>query len=310
MGHSSSAWASIMADDDWQGDVSVFGFDVVGFTQQFDQARQVATKELTNRILQQAAREAGVVEQHSWWVDAGDGGYQLIRGDSRQALRILEKFVTLMDNENRFRAPHAQVHLRYALNYGPVHRSGAGAAQCLIGDAINDCARLLSGIAKGNIGQVVASASFKDQVLRFGRVHPGLFTRLPDVVDKHDKAHEVWNVCQQPGYGVPVSVRVSNSTTGGSTNNRSMSGSPSDRFRHTRSDDKFHSSAVNPPAARPAYCAALKVLEHDTSRFANENSESSDLVRDVDSPWCPRMVIIPAGRFLMGSSSREADRKL
>ncbi len=30
--------------------------------------------------------------------------------------------------------------------------------------------------------------------------------------------------------------------------------------------------------------------------------------RDVDAPWCPEMVVIPAGRFLMGSSSAEAER--
>jgi hypothetical protein len=192
-----------MAGDDWQGDVAVFAFDIAGFTR-FDHAAQLAAKELTERVLQRAAREAGVsVEEQSWWADAGDGGYLLIAGDPRQALRVLERFVTLIERENARLVEDARVRLRYALHYGLVHRSGTGAGQRLVGDAINNCARLLSGIAKDNTGQVVASGVYRDRVLAFGRVNAGLFTRLPDIVDKHGKRHEVWNVCQQPGFGLP-----------------------------------------------------------------------------------------------------------
>ena len=30
--------------------------------------------------------------------------------------------------------------------------------------------------------------------------------------------------------------------------------------------------------------------------------------RDVDAPWCPEMVVIPAGKFLMGSPPDEKER--
>ena len=32
--------------------------------------------------------------------------------------------------------------------------------------------------------------------------------------------------------------------------------------------------------------------------------------RDVDEPWCPEMVVLPAGEFLMGSPPDEPERPL
>jgi class 3 adenylate cyclase len=151
-----------------------------------------------------AAEETGTKIAQTMWADAGDGGYLLIKDDPRLPLRMLERFVWLIGQRNELLVEGARVRLRYALHYGPVFRKGSGRKQQLVGDAINDCARLLSGIAKDRIGQVVASGAYRDKVLTFGTIHAGLFTRLPDITDKHGKRHEVWNVCQKPGFGIEV----------------------------------------------------------------------------------------------------------
>jgi hypothetical protein len=85
-----------------------------------------------------------------------------------------------------------------------VHREGHGDGQRLVGDAINNCARLLAGMRKERIGQAVASGAYRERALAFGTVYSDLFTRLKDVTDKHGKSHEVWNVRQTPGFGIEV----------------------------------------------------------------------------------------------------------
>jgi len=189
--------------NNWQGDVSVFSYDIVGFTK-FDQSGQVRAKEFTDDILTKAIDGLGISVEQKSWADTGDGGFLLISGDARQALRVLEKYVRLITEANKDRLPERRVRLRYALHYGMVHRGGAGKGQHLIGDAINNCARLLAGMRKEHVGQVVASGDYRNKVLAFGTVPEELFTRLKDITDKHGGSHEVWNVRQSPGYGIDV----------------------------------------------------------------------------------------------------------
>jgi hypothetical protein len=192
-----------MSRSDWQGDVSVFAFDIVGFTR-FDLQGQLRAKRLTDDVLDQALEELGISVAQRSWADAGDGGYLLINGDSRQALKVLERFVFLIKAANDDRIPERRVQLRYALHHGLVHREGNGDGQRLVGDAINNYARLLAGMRKEHIGQVVASGAYRERALAFGTISSDLFTRLKDIVDKHADSHEVWNVRQTPGFGIEV----------------------------------------------------------------------------------------------------------
>jgi hypothetical protein len=193
-----------MASKDWQGEVSVFAFDIVGYSQR-DNAGQLAIKSTTEDVLAKAGSRAADIKDRGWtaWADAGDGGYLLISGDPRQALGVLEEFVRLIDGKNSRRLPEWRIELRYALNYGPVYGDGQGDARKLVGDAINDCARLLDGMKqyRDPIGRVVASGSYRKRVLAFGQVADALFTRLRDITDKHGNSHEVWNLYKHPGYG-------------------------------------------------------------------------------------------------------------
>jgi hypothetical protein len=189
-----------MADESWQGDVSVFAFDVVGYSARSN-ADQLKIARTTQECLEKAGDKAEEIRQREWtsWADAGDGGYLLMSGDPRKALEVLEAFVGLIESDNLTRLAQYHIELRYALNYGSVYRENGR----LTGNAINDCARLLDGMKKYTepTGRVVASGSYKSKVLEFGQVPEGLFARLADIEDKRKQAHEVWNVRKLPGYG-------------------------------------------------------------------------------------------------------------
>lgn len=189
-----------MADTSWQGDVSVFAFDVVDYSKRLN-ADQLDIKSTTEDCLKKAGVKAEQIRNQEWtnWADAGDGGYLLMGGDPRKALEVLEAFVALIERHNKRSLPEYQIELRYALNYGPVYSENGR----LTGNAINDCARLLDGMKKYTqpTGRVVASGAYKTKVLEFGQVLEGLFTQLSDIADKHGNAHEVWNVRKLPGFG-------------------------------------------------------------------------------------------------------------
>ena len=192
-----------MAGPDWQGDVAVFAFDVVGYSPQRPR-EQLAIRQLTDRLRDEAVRAAGVsIEGRKAWSDAGDGGYLSISGDPRQALRVLEHFVRELEAENERRLPNHRVALRYALHYGSVSISGEVEPRLVIGNAINDCERLLAGMRKNLLGQVVASATFVDKVEAFGPVGVR-FEPLQPIVDKHGNEHSVFNVRKDPGFGIEV----------------------------------------------------------------------------------------------------------
>jgi hypothetical protein len=162
-----------MPRSDWQCDVSVFAFDIVGFTR-FDSQGQLRAKSLTDNVLTRVLDELGIRAEQRGWADAGDGGYLLISGDSRDALRILNRFVFRITAENADRIPERRVQLRYALHHGLVHSQGEGEARRLVGDAINNCARLLAGMRKEHVGQAVASGAYRERALAFGTVSSDL----------------------------------------------------------------------------------------------------------------------------------------
>ena len=187
----------------FQGNVAVFGYDIIGFTGP-NQADQVDAKALTDRVLEAAKKAASLSPDQVDYQDAGDGGYLIIKTDARRALDVLEAFVRGMEGENKKLQEQYRVSNRYAIHYDTISIDGEGANRRYLGDAINICARLLSGMRKDYREQAVCSGAYRSHVLTFGSIDERLFTRLKDIVDKHGKHHEVWNLYKSPGYGIPV----------------------------------------------------------------------------------------------------------
>lgn len=194
-----------MADSSWQGDVAVFAFDIVGYGKRSN-ADQLDVKNTTEDALKKASAKATEIRAQGWtaWADAGDGGYLLLSGDPRQALEVLEAFVGEIERYNKKARPEWQIDLRYALNYGPAYSKADDGSTKLVGNAINDCARLLDGMKRyqNPTGRVVASGAYKVKALQFGQLPDGLVQRLHDIEDKHGDHHEVWNARKLPGFGL------------------------------------------------------------------------------------------------------------
>lgn len=55
--------------------------------------------------------------------------------------------------------------------------------------------------------------------------------------------------------------------------------------------------------------SAKEVTKQSSQTPVAEGLQPLQLFRDVDAPWCPEMVVIPAGRFIMGSPTVEEGRR-
>ena len=66
-----------------------------------------------------------------------------------------------------------------------------------------------------------------------------------------------------------------------------------------------------PDALRAGAVDEVSAKEATTQSSAvstGQEREPLSVFRDIDAPWCPEMVVIPAGRFVMGSPESEAGR--
>ncbi len=55
--------------------------------------------------------------------------------------------------------------------------------------------------------------------------------------------------------------------------------------------------------------SAKEATTLSSAASARQQREPLSVFRDIDAPWCPEMVVIPAGRFVMGSPASEAGRE-
>ena len=183
----------------WAGRAHVFGYDIVAYSTR-DHHAQKSVVALTSAARSQA--KAATADPDPVWCDAGDGGYLIIRGDVRSPMRALDAFVSSVAAQNLVRDPRYRVALRYAIHVGPVEIFEENGDRQVVGDAVNECARLLAGIPKANVGQVVASGGYRDELVMFDPMQAPLFAKLPDTVDKHGRSHPAWNVRKAPIYGI------------------------------------------------------------------------------------------------------------
>ena len=185
---------------EWAGRAYVFAYDIVGYARRAHHGQQQAV-ELTANARQAAT--AALSGATTVWCDAGDGGYLLIHSDVRAPLNALEAFAASVAAQNAVRLEEFRVALRYALDVGPVQISeGRDGERQVVGDAINNCARLLSGMPKENLGQVVVSGTYRDELVGFYPGDAANFTLLADIIDKHGGRHVVWNLWKPPHVGM------------------------------------------------------------------------------------------------------------
>ena len=195
-----------MSEQDWTGDALILGIDVIGYTR-FAEVDQVRIVKTVDRVLVSAAETAKIEVLGHHWLDAGDGGYHVIRGDVRSALSVCEAFVRGLTEELDPWQDDKRFGCRYAIHCGDVKRSSGQMGSKFTGDAINNCARLLGGMSKDYTGQVVCSGTYKDRLCKFGTEIEELFQRLADVTDKHGDVHQVFNIRRIPGLGVTVEAK-------------------------------------------------------------------------------------------------------
>ena len=198
-------------------DGPIVALDIFEYSRR-EEREQVDAQRLVDRILSESCAAIGASILGADWVDAGDGGFLLIQGDLRAGLHVLEAFVGRLADENRRRAEQFRVHLRFALHYGTVRlwdgRQGHNAAA----NALNESARLLAGMASANIGQIVCSGIYRQQLVTIGDKDPTIFARLRDTVDKHGNRHEVWNVHRAPSLGIDPPSECRHSPVGPAVN--------------------------------------------------------------------------------------------
>jgi hypothetical protein len=177
----------------------VVGMDITSYALK-NIRQQRAAQGHVDRCLQEANRIARPGKALPAWLDAGDGGYALFDCSELTVLNLLTDFYALLARTNEDLAPENLVVVRTALHIGQVISWTTDLGAKYTSHAINDCARLLSGMNRKNGNQVVCSGEFFRKLNTLDEVVKSV--RLRDVKDKHGGNHEVWNIRREPGFGV------------------------------------------------------------------------------------------------------------
>jgi hypothetical protein len=156
-----------------------------------DQALSIA---LENRIDKS-------LKEHRW-LDGGDGGYALFEWASgRDVLTFIEVVCEHIKRENATKRDESKVSFRFAIHFGKVLCWKSDSSSRYTSDAINQCARFLTGMSHDS-GRIICSGIFCEKISGIDSVV--LMQRVKDVVDKHDIPHEVYNLQKIPGLGLPI----------------------------------------------------------------------------------------------------------
>ncbi|MEM8754171.1 MAG: hypothetical protein AAGF90_14430, partial [Pseudomonadota bacterium] len=184
-----------MAEIEWTKPVYIMGCDLIAYTDAKPFAQSAAKAKIDRWQATAVPRGA----KHLGWADAGDGGYLLLDGPPDCAAEALRRFWTSNENEDRLK-------FRYCLNHGMVTKQTGQTGPLFSGDGMNEAARLLNGMDKDRLGQIVCSGAYRRILER--EVEPGRyeFTRVPDIEGKRDERFEAWNFRMPGGPGVPIAT--------------------------------------------------------------------------------------------------------
>lgn len=188
---------------------TVIGLDVISYSTK-ELKDQVAAQRLVDRCLDSAInRNWKWAPNDVHWIDAGDGGFLLLNGHADVAISTIADFQQMVNVETENWDSEKRVLFRYALHSDLVMRWDGTFGSKFTGNALNDCARLLNGMNKEQVGQVICSGNFLDSVEAFGKI-PVNKQRLTDTIDKHGQAHRRFNLFRTPEFGVPALEREIN----------------------------------------------------------------------------------------------------
>lgn len=166
---------------------SVVFLDIAGYTGR-PVVQQIDIKQHLQDITAAAIRL--VPESDRIMIDTGDGAALCFFGDPEEALfTALNIRATILGDVDALPVPYQ---VRIGINLGPVKvvQSISGQRNPL-GDGINNAQRVM-GFANPN--QILVSRSFHDVVACLSSEHTQIFRHLGERHDKHDKAHDVYEV--------------------------------------------------------------------------------------------------------------------
>ena len=179
----------------------VLGLDIEGYSKKPVQAQMRAQKKLEEWVVA-SSEAAGLYHDTSMinWIDAGDGGYLLFETEYVKAVNFLDNFYREVVDHNSTSNPDASINVRSAVHCEDAIRWSGKLGTKYAGNALIVCARILDSMNRNYSNQTVCSGVFLRKVSATGmRVEP---LRMPDQIDKHGFAHEVWNIMKSPGFGV------------------------------------------------------------------------------------------------------------
>ncbi|HEY5723181.1 MAG TPA: hypothetical protein VIT45_12745 [Allosphingosinicella sp.] len=180
-------------------DFIIAGLDITSYALK-TLAQQRSAQDRVDRCLQEAVQAHRPKRQLPLWLDAGDGGYALFDWGEREVLGLLTDFYARLARVNAEVTPENRVVVRIALHKGQIICWRTKLGSKYTSTAINDCARLLTGMSRKHESQVVCSGEFFKAISTLDEVAKAV--RLRDIEDKHGGQHEVWNLRREPGFGV------------------------------------------------------------------------------------------------------------
>lgn len=187
-------------------DYVVLGLDIIKYSQKLFRDQKMAQEKI-DRCFNEAVREKQPPCRNDLphWIDAGDGGYALFNWAELEVLEVLKEFYRKLKRENAsFTDEKYKVLVRSAIHKDQVivwdTEIAGKAVKKFTGHAINNCARLLSGMIKEHDCQAVCSRPVLDAIMIMDENVSA--TRLKDTIDKHGLKHEVWNLRIYPILGV------------------------------------------------------------------------------------------------------------
>lgn len=152
--------------------------------------QQVALKTLFNELIAKAID--GVDASSRIMLDTGDGAAICFLGDPEEALvsaRLLRDLLRHKYNE--------KLSLRVGLHLGPVRMlKDINDRVNVVGDGINVAQRIMD---FSSANQIMVSRAYFDVISRISDGADGLFEFLGERYDKHQRAHEIYRLLDQPG---------------------------------------------------------------------------------------------------------------
>ena len=181
-------------------DLFIVGIDIAQYSLKPLESQKEA-QVIVDSALNDAVRNGAPTKREKpEWLDGGDGGYALFEWSSgREVLEVIKIFTETLSRRNKQSLPDHAVSVRIALHHGKVLCWKGQRGKRFTSHAINQCARLLAGLAR-DPGRVACSGEFLEKITGIDDVAQA--TRLKDIVDKHGILHEFYNLQQYPGFGL------------------------------------------------------------------------------------------------------------